>query len=492
MIADSKTANGWPVTRGYDPDAHQVGIVHIGAGAFHRAHQAVYTDDVLATSGGDWRILGVSLRSADTAAALNGQAGRYHLVVRSGQEDAHEFRVIGSVAGVLVGADGIGPILDEMTNPRVRIVSLTITEKAYAFDRQKAELDMTDPQILADLKTPEDPHSAIGLVTRALMLRKQRGHAPFSVMSCDNLPENGALLRSAVLGFAKRMDAELADWIASEVSFPSTMVDRITPACTQDLIDETHTTTGLRDLAPVETEPFSQWVIEDTFSNGRPDWHAVGAFLVDDVTPYENMKLRMLNGAHSLLAYSGFLSGQTYVRDTMNDRSLRQLINRHIRAAAATLDALDGIDFDAYGAELMQRFGNTNIAHETYQIAMDGSQKMPQRIFAPALVALERGGDFQSFAFASAAWIRYLVGVNDRGETYELRDPRQAEFSAMCAACDRDAVALVEGLNAMPNLVPPALVAHIPFQQSVQTALHQMLTAGMDAAIATVAGDIDD
>lgn len=482
----------WQGDLGYNPKDHEVGIVHIGAGAFHRAHQAVYTDDALAKFGGDWRILGVSLRSAETARALNAQSGRYHVVIRSDQQKAPEFRMIGAVAGVLAAQDGIDPIVTALIDPKVKIVSLTITEKGYAVDRQTGALDLSDPLIAADLSTPQAPQSAIGLIARALHLRQQLGHSAFAVLSCDNVPDNGRLLRSAVLGFARKVDPDLATWIADHARFPCTMVDRITPACTPALMQETRDFTGLDDRAPIETEPFSQWVIEDDFCNGRPAWDEVGVLMVEDVAPFEKMKLRMLNGAHSLLAYAGFLSGHTYVRDVMNDPMLSQLVARHIKAAAATLAPLEGIDFAAYGEALLQRFRNPNIAHETYQIAMDGSQKMPQRIFEPALIAIAQGGNTDTFAFAAAAWIRYLMGHSDGTQTYALRDPREAELARLCTICDGDAEALVAGVFDLPNLLPIELASRASFQKAVLRYLNQMSATGMRSAIATAAGGNDE
>jgi fructuronate reductase len=475
----------WPVSSGYDPANNQVGIVHIGPGAFHRAHQAVFTDDVLAQFGGDWRILGVSLRSATTAQNLNAQNGLYTLVVRPDKLGMpSEYRVIGSIALILAPDVGVASVLTAMARPETRIVSLTITEKAYCVNSGKGALDIHDPQIAADLANSKMPTGAIGLITRALQMRYEAGLAPFSVMSCDNLPDNGLTVRTAVLGFAQHVDPMLASWIQANVSFPATMVDRITPATTQALCDEVHRETGRLDSIPVETEPFSQWVVEDNFCNGRPAWGEVGVLMVKDVRPYEQMKLRMLNGAHSMLAYAGFLAGHRYVRDVMADPALARLVARHINAAGATLDSLDGVNFKEYAQKLLLRFSNPNIAHETYQIAMDGSQKMPQRIFEPALVALDRGGDVDPFAFAIACWIHYLSGAHKSGERYELRDPRQSELSRACEAGGRDSNAVVSEIFALPDLVPLGLAESISFQLLVCKHLDAMRAGGMKVAIA--------
>jgi fructuronate reductase len=489
MNTPTPQVSPWPTALGYVPEDHGTGIIHIGVGAFHRAHQAVYTDDALAKFGGDWRIMGVSLRSAATAQALNAQAGRYHVVIRSDQAASPECRVIGAIAGVLTAQDGFDPILDALTDPKIKIVSLTITEKAYAIDRQSAGLNRADPLIAADLKNPSAPQSVIGLLVRALQLRKENGHPAFTMLSCDNLPDNGHLLRAAILGFAAEISADLAAWIKDNASFPCTMVDRITPASTPALLEETRTVTGFNDRAAIETEPFSQWVVEDDFCEGRPAWEKVGALIVDDVAPYEKMKLRMLNGAHSLLAYTGFLSGYPYVRDAMQDPTLSALVARHINNAAATLAPLGEFDFSVYGADLIARFQNPNIAHETYQIAMDGSQKMPQRIFEPALETLDSHGDFDSFAFATAAWIRYLMGYDYRGQSYALRDPREAELAQVCQEAGSEPAALVAGIFALAGLVPVRLAAHAEFIASVEAHLTRMLSAGMETAVEAATGE---
>lgn len=474
----------WPISSGYDPAKSQVGIVHIGPGAFHRAHQAVYTDDALARFGGDWRILGVSLRNAATALKLNAQEGLYTLVVRPDKPNgATQYRVIGSVAGILAPDAGIASVLAALVRPETKIVSLTITEKAYGVNVAKVALDINDPQIISDLANPKAPTGSIGLITRALQMRYEAGLAPFSVMSCDNLPDNGFMVRTGVLDFAQRVDPTLADWIRGNASFPSTMVDRITPATTQTLCDEVYRETGHPDKIPVETEPFSQWVVEDNFCNGRPAWGDVGALMVKDVRPYEQMKLRMLNGAHSMLAYAGFLAGHKYVRDVMADVALTSLVASHINAASATLDPLDGVNFEDYAQTLLLRFSNPNIAHETYQIAMDGSQKMPQRIFEPALVALEREANVDPFAFAVACWIQYLSGAHNTGESYELRDPRESELSQAYKVGGNDTTAIVSTVFALSDLVPLALSENISFQQLVCKHLQLMRSSGMHAAI---------
>ncbi|MCI4665783.1 MAG: mannitol dehydrogenase family protein [Neomegalonema sp.] len=444
----------------YRPEDHGVGIVHIGPGAFHRAHQAVYTDDALARMGGDWRIDGVSLRSTNIADALNAQNGEYTLVVTG--KGAKKYRKIRSIRQIYAASRDMAAARAAMRRPGVKIISLTVTEKAYT---------------LPDGQVPEN--HAISVLVDALAGRREDQLGPLTLLSCDNLPDNGSVLRRATLELAARRDQALADWIAETCSFPSSMVDRITPATTDALLRDVAQQTGWEDKAPVQTEAFSQWVVEDQFVQGRPEWEGAGVALVEDVSPYERMKLFMLNGAHSMLAYAGFMAGCAYVRDTMADAALHRLINRHMMAAAATLEPLQGVDYGDYARALLARFANPEIDHATYQIAMDGSQKMPQRIFAPALIALERGQPLAPYAFASAAWLAYLTGKRADGTAFELRDPREAELSRLPAeAHDR-----VDALFALPNLVPSALAAAPEFRSGVVAVLQAIQTVGMPAAI---------
>ncbi|UOA33876.1 Mannitol 2-dehydrogenase (plasmid) [Sulfitobacter sp. DSM 110093] len=423
-------------------------IVHIGPGAFHRAHQAIYTED--AADG--WQITGVSLRSADFADALIKQNGRYTLVTRG--TDGIEYRQVTAMSKALAIANGRGPVLDALTQADTRIISLTITEKGYA--------------------PPFDASSAITLLVQALQMRKDAGRPGVTLLSCDNLTDNGAVLQKAVTGAAP---SDLADWIAAHVRFPSTMVDRITPATTAELRAEVAEQAGWADEIPVETEAFSQWVIEDNFAAGRPDWEHAGAELVPDVAPYEQMKLRMLNGAHSMLAYCGHLTGKVYVRDVMADPALAALVARHMDAAAATLDPGTGLNPSAYRDQLLTRFRNPHIAHKTYQIAMDGSQKMPQRMFAPAQDAVRRGQDVTPFSFATACWLHYLGGRTDAGDAYALRDPREAELAALPShPKDR-----VDALFALPDLLPAALAADPDFRAKTAAYLLAITQHGLMA-----------
>jgi fructuronate reductase len=470
---------------GYDPGAFDTGIVHLGLGAFHRAHQAVYTDDALASSGGHWRITGVSLRGTDVADALNPQDGLYSLLVRDAS--GTEARVIGSIGGVIAARRDPGAALAAMVAPETRIVSLTVTEKAYGIDRASGRVVPEHASIAPDLADPAAPQGIVGLITEALRRRYAAREAPFTVLCCDNLPENGALVRAGVLDYSARIDPGFEDWVAEHVAFPSTMVDRITPASTEATLRTASELLGCEDLGAIETEPFVQWVIEDNFTAGRPDWDAGGALFVADVAPYEKMKLRMLNGSHSMLAYAGHLAGHRYVRDVMADRDLSRLVARYLGAAAATLEPLEGIDFRDYAQALTTRFANPAIAHETYQIAMDGSEKLPQRILAAAAEVAGRGGDTRPFAFAVAAWMRYALGRTEDGTAYDLRDPRSPEIAAAAEAAGREPAALAAALQALPGLFPARLRDDPAWSGLVAAILGVMLDRGMKGAIAAEA-----
>nr|WP_138465754.1 mannitol dehydrogenase family protein [Poseidonocella sp. HB161398] len=466
---------------GYDPAAQGTGIVHLGLGAFHKAHQAAMTDAAMAAAGGDWRIFGVSLRSPRASEELAPQNGLYTLVEKGAETRA---RVIGAISGAACSAGDPAPVLARMADPAVRIVSVTVTEKAYGLDRAAEGCDPSHPAIAADLAQPEAPQGVIGMIVRALAMRRAAGTPPFTVLCCDNLPDNGRLLRGAAVDFARRTDPELAAWIAAEVAFPSTMVDRITPAATAETLAEAARLTGCDDLAAIETEPFCQWVIEDDFPTGRPAWEAAGAIFTERVADFEAMKLRMLNGTHSMLAYAGFHAGRAFVRDVMADPALAALVRRHLAAAAATLPGIEGIDTAAYAAALAERFGNPAIAHQTFQIAMDGSEKMPQRIFSALADARAREVDCRAFAFATAAWARHVSGSVHDCAPYELRDPRAGALAA--ATSGKDAAGIVDALR-HAGFVSAAVAGDDAFWISVRNILAEMLARPMAEVIAAEA-----
>ncbi|MBY2932730.1 mannitol dehydrogenase family protein [Rhizobium leguminosarum] len=457
----------------YDRDQLKSGILHLGPGAFFRAHFAPFTDAALAAVGGDWGIEVASLRTADVADHLNEQNGLYTMLIRDTSGTVAQ--VIGPILRAHVATRDPSGLLDRLEDPTIRIVSLTVTEKAYGMDTATGGLDLNHADVAADLANRHAPRGVIGYLVEGLSRRRAKGIAPFTPLSCDNLPSNGAVLKRLVLDFAERVDPSLRQWIEANVPFPSTMVDRITPASTEATYQDAERLTGRQDLAAIETEPFTQWVIEDDFANGRPAWDKAGALMVTDVSAYEKMKLRMLNGAHSLLAYLGYIGGYEFIRDVMDDAGLAALAYRHMHAAARTLDAVPGIDLDDYASELIARFANKAIAHRTYQIAMDGTQKLPQRLLEPASEALAHGDKAETYAIAVAAWMRYAIGEHGNGERYELRDPRAAEIAALIADVPRTGLAISAALFTLPGLFPAALTGNRAWTQDVSDKLEILI-----------------
>lgn len=391
----------------YDRSTLKAGIVHLGIGAFHRAHQAAYTDAVLATGAQDWGIVGAGVMSGEMKAALEPQDGLYVLAERGlGHE---RLRVIGAIVGLYGGPEDAAALLIRMSDPATRIVSLTVTEKGYFLDLATGTLQMQTPAIAADIAHPAAPKTALGLIVEALRLRRAAGIAPFTVMSCDNLPQNGRLAKAAVLAFAHALNPELADWIAAEVAFPCTMVDRITPATTDADREHIAAAIGLKDAWPVVTETFCQWVIEDHFTLGRPDWAAAGAIFSDEIEAWENMKLQCLNGAHSTLSYLAQLVGRETVADAMDSPMITRVLDPLWAEIREVLHAPRGVDTSAYVERLKERFRNPSLRHRTAQIASDGSQKLPQRLLAPLRERIARGLASPAITTAIAAWMRFVA-----------------------------------------------------------------------------------
>lgn len=464
----------------YTPADHGVGVVHLGVGAFHRSHQAVMTDDALAQHGGDWRITGISLRSKQLATQLNAQNGLYTLLERGASQTTA--RVVASIHHV-IAADA-SATLASLSDAAVRVVTLTVTEAGYGIDRESRQPDMNNATVASDAAEPDKPVGVLGLLVAAIQTRRQSGVQPFTVLSCDNLPANGKLLRDGVIGFARKAYGdELADWIASNIAFPCSMVDRITPASTEETYKEASQLIGCKDNAAIETEPFIQWIIEDHFPSGRPQWEAGGATFVADVDPYESMKLTMLNGSHSMLAYSGYLTGKPLVRDVMRDEPLCALVDRHLNAAASLLSPLSDIDYSSYAQALADRFANPSIAHQTFQIASDGTQKLPQRIFNPAVVALRKQQEIRPFAFATAMWMRFTLQRLDDGTSYELKDPRATEIKHSVSGNEHDAELLSDALHRLTDFIPIELSSNDNWRQSIAEVLSIALAEGCLAAV---------
>ncbi len=424
----------------YDRGAVTAGIVHLGVGAFHRAHQAVYVDDCIAAGETGWGIVGASLRSPDTRDALQPQDGLYTLAVRGSEGEA--LRVVGSIRSLLVAGENPSALIEALVNPEVRIVTLTVTEKAY-LRAAGGGLDGNHADIEHDLANPTLPRTVHGFLAEALARRRDRGIKPFTVLCCDNLPANGRSLRRVLLDFAGLRDADLARHIEKDVAFPSSMVDRIVPATTDLDRSRVGERLGVEDAWPVMTEPFCQWVIEDHFPTGRPGWERFGVEMVADVTPFEDMKLRLLNGSHSAMAYLGLLSGKATVDQAFADPAIRRFVAGLWAEAIATLPA--GLDTDSYTSRLAERYANTALAHQTRQIATDGSQKLPQRIVVTAIARLRAGAAADHLALVIAAWILACAARGGQLPAGHFTDPLDMPLAQLFAgqAVDRTVVAPV-------------------------------------------------
>jgi len=440
--------------------APKPGIVHLGLGAFFRAFGAPFIEDAIRAGGGDWGVIGVSLRSPTTRDALAAQDWAYSAVTLgpSGQE----IRQIEVLSDVLVAPEDPEAVIAAMAAPTTRIVSLTVTEKGYCHVPATGRLNLEHPDILQDISGGASaPISAPGFLVCALARRMKAGLPPFTVLSCDNLPENGALTRRVVCELARQIDPALADWIEAEGTFPATMVDRITPATTQADIDQLVEHTGVKDAAPVFHEPFWQWVIEDHFVGGaRPDFQGAGVTLAQDVQPYEDMKLRMLNGAHSALAYLGYLGGHETISSAMSDAAYVTYIKALWGEIIPNVAAPDGVDLHSYAASLRDRFANPGIQHRTWQIAMDGSQKLPQRLLSTLSEATAAGRATEALCLAVAGWMRYVGGRDENGASIDVRDPL-AQLLAETAASQDTPRAKAHALLALQDVFPKALAKEL-------------------------------
>jgi fructuronate reductase len=460
------------------------GIVHLGLGAFHRAHMAVYTEDAEALAPGGWGIAGVTMRTPALRDVLRAQDRLYSVIERDAAGD--RARVVGVLAEALTAALEPQRVVERIAAPTTRIVSLTVTEKGYALNPTTRELRLDAPEIAADLAATRSgavPQTPVGLLVAGFAARRRAEASGVTVLCCDNLPSNGAVLHRAALRFAEARGDGLADWIDRHVSFPSTMVDRIVPAVTEADRQLAAERLGVEDMAPVVTEPFTQWVIEDDFVAGRPTWDQVGVTMVADVAPYETMKLRLLNGSHSAIAYLGRLAGWDTVAEAMRQPAMAAYVAALMQECAATFAAPRELDLAAYRRSLLVRFANPTLPHRTVQIAVDGSQKLPQRLFAPALVRARSGRPAPRIALGIAAWLHYLRGCTEAGERLVIDDPI-AERLGEAAAESGGNADLVARIFRMADVVPPALAALLLFRSEVLAALDRLTSLGVRATLA--------
>lgn len=467
----------------YDRRQATAGVVHLGIGAFHRAHQAVYFDDLLGRGIDGYAVIGASLRSAAVAEQINPQDGLYGvLTLDTGRAD---YRVIGAVREVLVAEADPAALLARMRAPETRIVSLTVTEKGYCHRPADGSLDVDHADIVHDLAHPQAPRSAIGFLMATLASRfAARQPAPV-MLCCDNLPHNGRLLAGLCHRYAEVAgDPALARWLEDTALFPSTMVDRIVPATTEDDRVAVAQRYGIDDRGLVKAEPFSQWVIESGAEALAP-LHDVGALLVDDVSPFETMKLRLLNGAHSTLAYLGYLAGCETVDHAMRLLGMSTLIEHlHDREIGPTLQVPASFDLSGYKRDLHRRFANPALRHRTWQIAMDGSQKLPQRLLGTVADRLAAGGRVDALALAVAAWMRYVGGIDETGAVIDVRDPLAHKLAALSAAAHGNAVATVDALLSVPEVFSPALAADLRWRAALSKQYASLLARGARAVVA--------
>jgi len=448
----------------YDRDKVEIGVVHFGPGAFHRAHQAFYFDQLLAKDP-RWGICAVSLKSPGVRDALQPQDGLYVLA----QLDAETtFRVIGSIREVLVAPEDPPSVFARLAAPTTRIVTLTVTEKGYTLSAEGG-LDETHPDIIHDLANPREPRSAVGYVVEGLRRRFSAGLAPYAVVACDNLADNGWRLKAAVVAFAAKIDAELAAWIEREARFPRTMVDSITPATDDALRARVQTATGLEDAWPIQREAFTQWVVEDVLPGDAPDLASVGVILTDDVRGFERAKLRLLNGVHSTLAYAGILRGHETVFEAISDPVLEALArDLMVKDIIPTLTAPRGLDLVQYAEAILARFRNPEIRHLLSQIAWDGSQKLPFRILGTLTETLEAGRSIERLALPLAAWMRFVALRAKTGEA--ITDPLHDALSEIGSGATGDAHTDVAAFLALDSVFPPALARDPTFVEAVEKA----------------------
>lgn len=469
----------------YNRDEVTPGIVHIGVGHFHRAHEALYMDDLLSVgAGGEWGIAGLGVAAGSEAIrdALVAQDCLYTLTEKS-SDGEWSSRVIGSIVSYYHAPDDIDAALELLARPSTKVISLTITEGGYDIDNRTGEFLASAPAVVADLATEAGTSSVFGLVTQALRRRRDRGVGPLTIMSCDNVQGNGHVAKSAFLGFARRADPELADWIEKNVTFPNSMVDRVTPGTTDAdrnyLVDHY----GIEDAWPVTSEPFRQWVLEDKFAAGRPPLEQVGVEVVEDVVPYELMKLRLANGTHQALCYFGTLLGYTYVHEAVADDDIHAMLLRYIdEEAVPTLAEIPGYDFHSYGRTVLERFGNPQVRDTLARICEDTSDRIPKFLLPVVFSQLDSEGQTEVCAAVVASWARYAEGVGENGETLDVRDPLRDDLMPRASRQRVDTTAFLENRAVFGDLIDRS-----EFASTYSDALRMLHESGARALLRSLA-----
>ncbi|MGI4895260.1 MAG: mannitol dehydrogenase family protein [Janthinobacterium lividum] len=440
----------------YDRSAVTPGIVHLGVGGFHRAHQAMYLDRLMNQGAAlDWGIRGIGVLPGDAMMnkVMAEQGGLYTLVLKD-PDGSREPRVIGSILDFILAPEDPEGAIEAMADPQIRIVSLTVTEGGYNIDAVTGDFVLDEPKVAADLADGAVPATAFGLVTEALRRRRDRGVPPFTVMSCDNIQGNGHVAHKVFVAFATAKDAELGAWIDANVKFPNSMVDRITPGTTDDDRAEVRERFGIDDAWPVVCEPFVQWVLEDDFGLGRPPYEDAGVQLVSDVEPYELMKLRLLNASHQALCYFGYLAGYRLVHEVAQDPLFAQFLLAYMeREGSPTLAPVPGIDLDAYRHELISRFSNGEVRDTVARLCNESSDRIPKWLLPVIRHQLDTGGDFFRATAVVASWARYAEGVDELGEPIEVSDRIADRLTATAKRNVQEPTAFIADRTLFGNLI---------------------------------------
>ena len=440
----------------YDRSELKSGIIHIGPGAFHRAHQAYYTDQILRQGGNiDWGICDVGLLPSDKKIinTLKDQDGLYTLII-TGSDGTLTARVIGSIIQYLFAPEDPDTVIEKMAGPDIKIITLTITEGGYNFDAVTGEFLIDEPSIQHDLNKPNNPLSVFGYITQALKRRRDREIAGLTIQSCDNIQKNGDLLKKMMFSFVKEAEPGLLEWIDKHVTFPNSMVDRITPATKQSDIENLKSVFGFEDEWPVVCEHYNQWVIEDNYSTGRPAWESVGVQFVKDVSPFEKMKIRLLNAGHSLLGFTGALHGYTYIHETVHDKLYSTLLRKFMDTEVTpVLDEVPGIDLNKYKDTLIERFCNQNIKDQVARICLQSSAKIPKFLLPTIGDQLEAGGPVSISAMIIAAWCRYAEGIDESGKRYEIEDDMKEILQEKAFLSHRDNLAFLRIKSIFGDLI---------------------------------------
>jgi mannitol 2-dehydrogenase len=464
------------------------GVVHFGVGGFHRAHQAMYHDRLMNDGKAlDWGICGVGVMPADRRMkeALDAQGGLYTLVVKH-PDGSYEARVMGAITEYLFAPDDPGAVTEKLAAEATRVVSLTVTEGGYNINHVTGEFDAANPDVVHDLEPGATPRTTFGLITEALRRRRERGILPFTIMSCDNLPGNGHLSRKAFTAFARLRDPELGGWVEREVSFPNSMVDRITPVTTGADRAQLRERFGIDDQWPVVCEPFTQWVLEEAFSLGRPPYEDAGVQVVDDVEPYELMKLRLLNAGHQALGYPAYLAGYRLVHEAAQDPLFRAFVLGYMdEEATPTLAPVPGVDLDEYKHTLIERFSNPEVRDTIARLCAESSDRMPKFLLPVLRRQLETGGEIRRCATVVASWARYAEGVDEHGESIDVVDPLRDRLMALARRQREDPDAFISNRELFGDLVDDGR-----FVAAYRAALRSLHERGARATVEAVVRDV--